>query len=103
MMLRPVCEPHGREGFGRTLPGSCVGCAIAAVEQRQLHVLQRRRPRQRIEALKDEPDIPDSNGGDLIVAEPGVIAALEKIWPAGGLIKAAQDVYQGGLTGTGRA
>ena len=43
----------------------------AGIDHRQLHVLERRGPRQEVEGLEDEPDLLVADPGELIVVELG--------------------------------
>ena len=50
-----------------------------AIQKRQLHVLERRRAREEIEALKDEPDQPVPQQRALVSIEAGDVASVEKV------------------------
>ena len=55
--------------------------ALAVVEQRQLDVLERRRPREQVEPLEHEPDLVVPHGGQLVPRQLGDVAAVEDVLP----------------------
>ena len=67
---------------------------LVRVEQRQFDVVERRRARQQIESLKHEADLPVAHLGQLVPAELGDVAPVEKILAAGRVVEAAEDVHQ---------
>ncbi len=67
MMVRAVGEPDRGERRHRLLPSLARRALVAVVEQRQLDVLDGRRSRQQIEALKHEPDRRVPHAGQLVL------------------------------------
>src|SRR5690606_12467901 len=74
-----------------------------AVDQRQRHVLPRRRARQELEVLEDEADLAVAQGGQLVVAHVLHVVAAEPVAAAARPVQAAEDVEQGALAGSGGA
>jgi hypothetical protein len=74
--------------------------ADAGVEQRQLDVVERRRPRQQVEALEDEADLLVPDHRELVLRHAGNVHAVEEVLAARRTIEAAEDVHQRGLAGT---
>ena len=77
--------------------------AEVAVEQRQLDVLGRPRPRQQVEALEDEADLGVADLGPLVAVEPRDVDAVEPVAARGRPVEAADDVHQRRLARAGRA
>src|SRR5206468_9282604 len=76
--------------------------AAAAVEQRQLHVVERRGPRQQVEALKHEADFLVADGRELILRHARDVLAVEEIQSGGRLVEAPDDVHERRLPRAGR-
>ena len=94
-VVHPVLQSHPRErGRGPLAP---LPAARAGIDQRQLHVVQRRRAGQQVERLEDEPDLPVPDAGQLVVGEPRDLLAVEPVFAAGGRVEAAEQVHHGGL------
>ena len=77
--------------------------AAAAVEQRQLDVVQRRGPQQQIEALEDESNLLVPDRRERVLRHARHVLAVEKIVPRRRLVEAADDVHERGLAGTRRS
>src|SRR5690606_10578205 len=99
-MLAPF-EPDEREHLAR--PPLPLALRQAAIDERQLDVLERRRAVQQVESLKDEADEVASEQRPLLAREPGDVRALEEIPAARRPIEAAQDVQARRLAGAARA
>jgi len=73
------------------------------VGERQLDVGQRRRARDQLERLEDEPDLAVAHHRQLVLVEAAGVHPVEQVATAGGGVEAADDVHQRGLaaaTGT---
>src|SRR4029077_11050761 len=66
----------------------------ARIESGQLGILERRRPRQQVESLKDETDLAVTNRSELPFLQTGNICAFEQISPGTGLVQASQDIHE---------
>ena len=84
------CRTRSRRWLPRSRP---------AVEQRQFHVLQGAGPRQQIEALEHEADLPVPQAGPLVARHLDHLFALQQVTAAGGAIEAAERVHQRRLSG----
>ena len=74
-----------------------------AVEQGELDVVEGGGPRQQVEALEHEADLPVAHLGQLVAREPGDIPAVEQVVAAGRPVEAAEDVHERRLAGPGRS
>ena len=92
-----IHRPQRRLRFLRARGGRQAG-----IDQRQLHVVQRRRARQQVEGLKDEPDLLVANARQFIVGHVADEVPVDVILPAGRRIEAAGQVHQGRFAGAGR-
>src|SRR6185295_10053786 len=94
-VVEPVREADRAERLQGALPA--LARADAAVDERELHVLERGGARQEVEALEDEPDqpVPDDRAG--VVAPPGHVDAIEQVAPPRRAIEAADDVHERAL------
>ncbi len=75
----------------------------ARVEERQLDVLERARPREEVEALEDEAERPVADLGELVAVEPRDLLAGEPVGAERRPVEAAEDVHQRRLARAGRA
>ena len=75
-------------------PRPPLGRRHAAIDHRQLDVLQGRQPRQQLEGLEDEADAPVAELRQLVVAEGADVVAREAVVAFRGPVEAAQDVHQ---------
>ena len=66
-------EPHLLQDGARALVARLL--RDPGIQHGQLHVLQGARSRQKIEALKDEADLPAADGGKLVPRQPGDLLA----------------------------
>ena len=64
-VIHPFLQPHLPQAFHGHMPPFLA--ADAPVDQRQLHIFQRRQPGHQIEALKHEADVPVADEGQLPV------------------------------------
>ncbi len=77
--------------------------AAAVVKQRQLDVVERRRPRQEIEPLEHEADLLVPRHRELVPRQLGDVLPVEKILAAGRTIQTPDDVHERRLAGARRA
>ena len=70
-----------------------------AVEQRQLDVLERRLPRQQLEALEDEADLLVADVGQFVGAHAADQLAAQAVLAGGRAVQAAKRVHQRALAG----
>src|SRR5258705_12476374 len=85
MVIGAIAEAHRLEGLDR--PGPARRRGQAAVHERQLHVLQRARPGEEIEALEDEADLLVADAGELGGAQPGNVLAVQEVAARGGPVR----------------
>ena len=69
----------------------------ARVDQRQLDVVQRRRARQQVEGLEDEPDLLVPDPGQLVVVHLADLLAVQQVAALARRVEAADQVHQRGL------
>ena len=74
----------------------------ALVEQRRRDVVERRRPRQQVVRLEDEPDRPAAEPREAVVVELGDRRAGQAVAAGGRPVEAAQDVHHRALARAGR-
>ena len=86
--------------YGQRLFRALPSLAVAGIEQRHFHLLQRRHSRQQIERLEDEPDLAVADGGQRVVGQVADQLAVEEVAPRRGRIQASQQIEQGRLTRT---
>ena len=105
IVIHALAEPDDLQDFLGPLValGGLHLVLAAVVEQRQLDVVERRRPRQQVEALEDEADLAVAHDRELIAGHPRDILAVEDVLAARRAIKAAEDVHERRLAGAGRA
>ena len=103
MMMRAVGKPDRGKRRHRLLPPLAHRTLVAVVEQRQLHVLDGRRSRQQVEALKHEPDRRVPHVRELVPRQRRDVAAVQHVAPARRLVEAAEDVHESGLSGSRRS
>ena len=68
--------------------------AVAAVEQRQLDVVERRGARQQVEALEHEPDLLVAHGGQRVLRHRRHVLAVEQVLARRRPVEAADDVHE---------
>jgi hypothetical protein len=73
------------------------------IQHRQLDVIDRRRLRQQVETLKDEPDPLVANPRQLVGRQRQDLAALEQVLAGGRVRQTAEDVQERRFAGPGRA
>ena len=71
------------------------------IDQRKLHVFQRRKICDQIKALKDKTNLLISYHREIIILHCGYICSIQIIFPGGRDIQTAQHVHKGGFSGTG--
>src|SRR5262252_2920026 len=75
MMVGAVAQADEFEHLLRTLVPLGRLHRVAAVEERQLDVVERRRPRQQVENLEHEPDLLVAHGCQRVLRHPGHVLA----------------------------
>ena len=105
VVVHALAEADDLEHFLRALVplGGLHLVRAAVVEQRQLDVVERRRPRQQVEPLEDEADLLVADDRQLVLRHPGDVLAVEEVLPARRPIQAPDDVHEGRLAGSRRA
>jgi hypothetical protein len=93
MMLGPIGEAHRRQRIHRQLASLRRRLHGTRIQQRHLDVLHRRRPRQQIEALEDEPDLRIANVRQLIARQLRDIAPVQHERARRRTIETAEDVH----------
>ena len=94
MMMRALAEADGFQRSHRARVALGRLHRLVRVEQRQLDVVERGRARQKIESLKDKPDLVIANFGELVAAQLGDILPVQEILPARRVIEAPENVHQ---------
>ena len=100
-VMHAVGQPHFGQRVERRSPPLFRG--HAGIDQRQLDVAQGGGPRQQVEGLEDEADLPVADLGELVVVHLADVDAVELVLARGGRVQAADQVHQGGLARAGRA
>ncbi|MDF2697656.1 MAG: uncharacterized protein K0S65_6039 [Labilithrix sp.] len=90
-MMHAIREPHGRQRLERLL--APLAHRDAAIDERELHVLERRGAWQEVEALKDEADEPVPQDRARIARAGADVEARELVRAARGAVEAAEDVH----------
>src|ERR1017187_2170328 len=80
-----------------------LGAGHAGVDQGKFHVVQRGGAGQQVEGLEDEADLPVADARQLVVGHLADQVAVDVVQALGGGIEAADQVHEGGFTGTGRS
>ena len=91
-----VSKPHELELF-RGAPPSLLA-ADARVDQRQFDVVERRRPREEVEGLKDESDLSIADPRQLIVAQLAHELTAQPVLARGRRIETTDHVHERRLT-----
>src|SRR6266849_3384920 len=93
VMVLPLREAdRGQLGAGPSLPVAPQG---RAVEQGQLHVLERGGARQQVEGLEHEADLLVAHPREPVAAHAGDVEPVEVVLPRGRSVQAAQQVHEG--------
>src|SRR5205823_14731472 len=95
MMVLPVSQPNNCEFLSSLAPASAR--SGAAVEERELYVLERTGPGQEIEPLEHESDLSIPDACQRIPREMGDVVSVEDVAPGGHRVEAPQEVHEGGL------
>jgi hypothetical protein len=101
VVIEPLAEPDAHQRLARARVS--LAARDTGVEQRQLHVLERARAREQVEALEHEADRTVADLGQRIAIERGDVVAVEQIKAAARPIEATDHVHQRGLARSGRA
>src|SRR5438105_8240279 len=99
-VVDPVAEADLLERSERALPPLF---AVAAVDERQLDVLDRVQSREQVVGLEHEADVLVADPGQLIVGELSDVLAREHIGAAVGHVEAAEHVHERRLSRARRA
>ena len=103
VMVHPVLEPDGPARPGAFVRRSDADGLVPAVEHRQFDVLERRGPRQQIEALKHETDLACSGRAPARLVTTATRPAVEQIAAGRRPVQAAEDVHERRLPRSRRA
>ena len=95
MMVLPVSQPNNFEFLSSLAPASAR--SGAAVEERELYVLERAGPGQEIEPLEHESDLSIPDACQRIPREMGDVVSVEGVAPGSQRVEAPQEVHEGGL------
>ena len=99
-MRHPVAELDSLERRTRSrLP---IRRADPCINERQLHIVQRRCARQQIERLEHEPDFLVPDPGQLVVVHLADLLAVEQVGPFRRRVQAANQVHECRFAGTRR-
>jgi hypothetical protein len=79
------------------------GGGNAAVDQRQLHVLERGGAREQVESLEHETEIVATQARPLVAVEGADVDAPERIGAAARRVQAAKNIHDSGLARTARS
>ena len=94
-----VLQSDALQGFDRAL--SALPHGNACIEQRQLHIFQRRLPRQQIEILKNKAELFIPDRGKILVRAFHDIHAVKEEVALGLLVQTADDIHQRRFSGAG--
>src|ERR1039457_2989744 len=89
---------HGNFGALQAL-----GAGHSGVDQGKFHVVQGGGAGQQVEGLEDETDLTVADARQLVVGHLADQVAVDVVQALGGGIEAADQVHEGGFTGTGRS
>lgn len=95
-----VSQAEMRQDLHRALPS--LAAKHIPVDHGQDHIIRRGQPRQQIEALKYEADLPVSRVRQLIVRKIGHFAPVQLIRALRRAVKTAENIHERGLPRAGR-
>lgn len=95
LMVHAVRQLHFFKSLGDALPP--LRRRHLLIDQRKLHVLRSRQPGQEIEILKNKPDLPVADVGQLIFAVILYGNAIKILLPFISRIQTADDIHHGGF------
>ncbi len=75
----------------------------ACIDQRQLHVVQRRGARQQVEGLEDEANLLVADARQLVIVELADQLSVQPVVAFAGSVKAANQIHQCGFARTRRS
>ena len=103
-VVMPLAESDRIEGRQRALVAlTGPERILAAVEQREFHVVERRGAREQVEALEHEADALVAHHGQFVLRRLRDILAGQHVLPARRTIETPHDVHERGLARAGRA
>ena len=100
-MVHPVFQADAHEHFLRA-PRALSG-RNARVNQRQLHVLERVEPRQKLKLLKDKADFLAADMRQLVFIQIANHAPMQNVFARRRCIQTADDIHQRGFAAARRA
>src|SRR5690349_9308201 len=101
MMVLAADQPNRMQSANGFL--AVVRIVTPVVEQRKFYILRRASPRQQIELLENEANLPVPDFGELVALESADVYAVQQVASGAGLIQTAEDVHDRRLSGTGRS
>src|ERR1700680_2561558 len=97
-MIRTICKPYHLQRVRCTT--QTLALVDGRVERWKRGVLQRRSAREKIEALKDKPDLPIPDDRKLLLFERRYVGDLEEVPSRARPIQAPEHVHQSRLSGS---
>src|SRR5947207_3000540 len=99
-VVHPVAQPDPGERLGGVLAPLAGG--LPRIDQRQLHIVERRRPRQQVERLEAESDLLVADAGQLITRQVAHLLPVQPVFARARRVEAADQVHQRRLARTRR-
>src|SRR5437016_10033757 len=99
-VVHPVAQPDAGERPGGLL--APLARRLPRVDQRQLHVVERRRTRQQVEGLEDESDLLVADAGQLVIGQIAHLLPVQPVFARRGCVQAADQVHERRLARTRR-
>src|SRR4051812_10352769 len=103
MIVLAPFESDAMERIHRGLVALFARPAEVSVNERELDILDCRRAREQIEALKNEADLRVPDDGALVAIERRDVDAVELVRAVSGTVETPEDVHQRRLAGAGRS
>ncbi len=100
-LVRAVFHALPQTDFLQSQCRDLVAVLHAGVLQREFDIAKRALSWEEVELLEHEADVLVPDLGELVLIEVGDVLAVQKVHPAGGLVKAPEGVHKGRLPGTG--
>ena len=92
LVVQPIREADALQCSLRELPRVLL-LARTVVQQRQLDVIERRRPREQVESLKDETELLVPYIRELVLAQALYANSIEGIGALGRDVETAEDIH----------
>src|SRR5438477_9575733 len=99
-VVHPVAQPDPGERLGGVLAPLAGG--LPRIDQRQLHIVERRRPRQQVERLEHESDLLVADAGQLVIRQVARLLPIQPVFARARRVEAADQVHQRRLARTRR-